>query len=622
MRMPVKKRGASPRIPAAAAEASPAARPERRLAAILAVDMVGYSRLMERDEQGTMRRLRSVRQELTEPLIAQHRGRLVKLMGDGALCEFASVVDAVACAVAIQRGMAARGAEWSAPERIRFRIGVNLGDVIRDLDGDLYGDGVNVAARLEQLAEPGGILVSGTAYDHLQGKLDCTLVAMGEQRLKSMERPVRVYRVELGGDCPGSPATAPTALPDKATVAVLPFDNMSNDPDQAYFSDGITEDLITELARFRELFVIARNSSFAFRGKTVDVREIGRLLGAGYVVEGSVRRMGARVRITAQLIEATTGAHLWAERYDRPLEDVFAIQDEVARGIVATVASRVLEESELAARRRPPRDMRAYDLFLLGYRLSDIDTPEAQDEARTLFERARALDPTFARALTGLAFNLFMRASDTSIGMPSGEHPDRRKALDLAEQAVALDPNDPRTHYTLGYLSLTWRDFDRARRHLDLAQAMNPNDALIQVVWAYAQACLGDAERGLPAAELALRLNPRHGRYYLHWYSRVLFLARRHDDARALLERITIGDPLLHPRDLAWWAAACGLLGREDEARRCVAWFIDAMREAWRGDSSAGPAQYVDWVVERSFLSRADDSAHLREGLRLAGLPA
>src|SRR4051794_17049856 len=424
------------------------ARAERRLAAILAADVVGYSRLIERDERGTLERLRTYRKELVEPLLAEHRGRVVKLMGDGALCEFASVVDAVACAVAIQRGMAERETGMLEEERLRFRIGINLGDVVREADGDLYGDGVNIAARLEGVAEPGGIVVSGTAYDHLQGKLDCGLAPLGEQRLKTIERPVRAYRVELGDGVPITAAAAPLSPPDKPAVAVLPFDNLSGDPEQAYFSDGITEDIITELCRFRELLVIARNSSFAFRGKAVDVREIGRALGAGYVVEGSVRCAGERVRITAQLIDAAMGAHLWAERWDRPLDDVFAVQDEIARGIVATVAARVLEASEVAARRRPPRDVRAYDLFLQGYRLSDTYTPEAQARAKDLFERARQVDPTFARAYTGLAFNHYMRASYIGIGVRHEEDRDRTEALRLAEEALALDPNDPRVHYT------------------------------------------------------------------------------------------------------------------------------------------------------------------------------
>src|SRR4051794_2208178 len=546
------------------------ARAERRLAAILAADVVGYSRLIERDERGTLERLKTCRKELVEPLLAEHRGRIIKLMGDGALCEFASVVDAVACAVAIQRDMAERETGVPEAERLRFRIGINLGDVVREADGDLYGDGVNIAARLEGIAEADGIVVSGTAYDHLQGKLDCGLAFLGEQHLKNIERPVRAYRVELGAGVPITAAAAPLSPSDKPAVAVLPFDNMSGDPEQAYFSDGITEDVITELSRFRELLVIARNSSFAFRGKAADVREIGRALGAGYVVEGSVRRAGERVRITAQLIDAGSGAHLWAERYDRPLEDVFAVQDEIARGIVATVAVRVLEATEAAARRRPPRDVRAYDLFLQGLRLSDSPAPGAQEQARELFERARALDPTFARAYTGLAFNHLSRAQHDSVGRPPGQDPARAEALRLAEQALSLDPNDPRVHYTLGYMCMTWRDFGRAGHHLDLAQAMNPNDAPIQIVWAWAQACLGRPERGLPAAELAMRLNPRRPRYYEHYLSRILFLARRHAEALTVLERITAEAPLAHPRDVAWRAAACGHLGRTEEARRCA----------------------------------------------------
>ena len=594
-------------------------RVERRLAALMAADIVGYSRLIEADEGATLAAIRELRRATIDPLLAEHHGRIVKLMGDGAIVEFASVVDAVACAVALQKAVAARQAEVPPERRIVFRIGVNLGDVVVEGD-DLLGDGVNVAARLEQLCEPGAVLVSGTVHDHLQGKLECGFEDAGERHLKNIERPVRVYRVAAGGAAsPTGPAAAPAAA--RPVVAVLPLDNLSGDAEQAYFSDGITEDIITELARFRELLVIARNSSFAFRGKGVDVREVGRALGAGYVVEGSVRRAASRIRVTAQLVDTRTGTHLWADRYDRPLEDVFAIQDEIARGIVATVAARVLEDSEAAARRRPPRDLRAYDLFLQGLRLSDVFTPGAQDEARAFFERARELDPTFARAYTGLAFNHLNRAVDDGIGVPRGDDPDRTEALRLAERALALDPNDPRVHDTLGYMYMTRRDFGRAGRHLDLARSMNPNDATIQISWAWAQACLGAAERGLPAADLALRLNPRHPRYYLHYLSRILFLARRHVEAATLLEQITAEAPTEHPRDVAWRAAACGHLGRTAEARRCAGWFLEAMRAAWRGDPAAGPAEYVDWLVDTSYLRREADEAHLREGLQRAGLP-
>ena len=301
---------------------------------------------------------------------------------------------------------------------------------------------------------------------------------------------------------------------------------------------------------------------------------------------------------------------------------MFAIQDEIAGGIVAIVANRVLEEREIAARRRPPRDVRAYDLFLQGYRLADTDPPEAQTQACEFFERALELDPTFARAYTGLAFSHFVRAADAGIGVPRGQDQERREALRLAERALALDPNDARVHETLGYVCLTCREFDRAGRHLDLARAMNPNDAAIQIVWAWAQACLGEPERGLPAAELALRLNPRHPNWYEHFHSRVLFLARRHAEALTILERITAADPLLHPRDLAWRAAACGHLGRAEEARGCAGMFLEAVHRAWRGNPGVSPAEYVDWLVDGSYLRRAEDAAHLREGLRLAGLPA
>ncbi len=317
---------------------------------------------------------------------------------------------------------------------------------------------------------------------------------------------------------------------------------MSADPDQAYFSDGITEDVITELSRFRELTVIARNSSFAFRGQSMDLRQSGCMLGAEYVVEGSVRRLGDRVRITVQLIEATSGTHLWAERYDRAMEDVFAIQEEISQNIVATVAQRVRDDREVSARRRRPEDMHAYDLFLQANRLSDDFTPGSQERVLSLFERAVKIDPTFARAYTGLAYAYLNRAIDNGIGAPREKDENRIKALRFAEQALVLDPNDPKVHCTLGFMCLTWRDFDRAERHLDLARTMNPNDPIIQIIWAWMQGALGRPERGLAAAQL-LRINPRHPSWYNYYLSRILFQLGRYSEAAVLLEQRTFDSP-------------------------------------------------------------------------------
>lgn len=592
---------------------------ERRLTTIMAADIVGYSRLVEADEAGTLAMLRSLRQTVLESLLAEHGGRVVKLMGDGLIAEFGSVVAAVACAAAVQRRLAESQSEVPPERRIVLRIGINLGDVVVEGD-DLLGDGVNVAARLEQACPPGSVLIAGTVHDHLTGKVDLRFEDAGELRLKNIARPVRAYRM-APGDAPG-PAGASIPLSAKPAVAVLPFDNMSSDPEQVYFSDGITEDVITELSRFRELVVIARNSSFSFRGRSTDVREIGRALGAGYVVEGSVRRAGNRLRINVQLVEAGSGAHLWAERYDRAAEDIFDIQEEIARGIVATVAQRVLEDSEVSASRRPLNSVRAYDLFLQGRRLSDVFTPGAQDRARALFEQARAIDPTFARAYTGLAHNYLTRATDEGVGIPREQNRNLREALDLARQALALDPNDPRIHYTVGRMHLAWREFERAGRHLDLARDMNPNDPTIQVVWAYVQACLGQPELGLPAAELAKRLNPRHPRWYDDYLARILFLLGHYEEAAGTLRQKTSAEPEDHPRDMGWRTAACGHLGRNEEARQCADWFVQAVGKYWRGDPAAGPREYVDWFVDASCLKRPEDEERLCAGLRAAGLPA
>ena len=584
----------------------------------MVADVVGYSRLVEADEARTLAAIKELRVALLQPLLAEHRGRIAKLMGDGVIAEFGSVVDAVACAAAMQGQIATRQEQEAPERRIVLRIGVNLGDVVVDGD-DLLGDGVNVAARLEQLCPPGSVLISGSAHDHLSGKLDVGFEYAGEKHLKNIERPVRTYQMVVAGSASASPASIRT---DKPTIAVLPFENMSGDPEQAYFSDGMTEDVITELSRFGELTVIARNSSFAFRGQSVDVRHVGRSLGAGYLVEGSVRRAGNHVRITAQLVDAANGGHLWAERYDRAMEDVFAIQEEIAQNIVATVAQRVRDDSEVAARRRPPEDIRAYDLFLQGHRLSDVFTPGTQERVRMLFEQALKIDPTFARAYTGLAYVHSNRAIDTSIGVPREQDENRVKALRFAEEALALDPNDPRVHSTLGFMCLTWRDFDRAEHHLDLAKAMNPNDPLIQIIWAWMQASIGRPERALPAAETAYRLNPRQPGWYNYYLSHILFQLGRYGEAAALLEQRTFDNPARHPRDMAWRAAAYGHLGRIEDAQRCGEVFIQSLSGFWRGDPTAGPAEYVDWLVDIAYLRDPDDVERLRQGLRLAGLPA
>jgi adenylate cyclase len=588
----------------------------RRLAAILAADVVGFSSLMGHDEEGTLARIKSLRREVIEPKVTEHHGRVFKTTGDGLLVEFQSPVEAVRCAVGIQEALGSEASQEPS-QALQLRIGINLGDIIIEEDGDVYGDGVNVAARLEQLADPGGITISGKVYEEVRDKLPYSFEDGGEQQVKNIARSVRVYALRGPKPlvAPREPKVTPRA--DRPAIAVLPFTNMSGDPDQLYFSDGISEDVITELSRFRELLVIARNSSFTFHGQSVDVREIGKALGAGYVVEGSVRRAGDRIRVTAQLVNTQSGSHVWAERYDRNLEDVFAIQEEIAQSIVATVAQRIIRESEVAARRRQPEDVRAYDLFLQGNSLSDAFTPEAQARAKAFFEQALQTDPGFARAHTGLAWFYLNRAA---VGLPWEKNENAAMALHQAEEALALDPNDPRVHSTLGYMVLSWRDFDRAERHLDLAKAMNPNDAMIQISWAWLQSCLGTPERGLPAADVAFRLNPLHPTWYNYFLGRILFQLGRHGEAAAHLERPTFG-PFRYSH-MAWRAAAYGHLGSLREAQQCAETFIESVRNSWGGDPAAGPSEYVDWVVDVSYLRRNEDEETLREGLRRGGLPA
>jgi adenylate cyclase len=409
----------------------------RKLAAILAADVAGYSRLTGLDEEGTLERLRNLRRELINPAVSLHRGRVVKTTGDGILIEFLSVVDAVRCALDVQRGMDRQNADVSTEKRIEFRVGINVGDVVVEGE-DLLGDSVNVAARLEGIAEPGGICISDTAYQQVRDKVDARFQDAGEQQLKNISRPVRVYRVQPSGAAAGPRPALP--LPDKPSIAVLPFKNMSGDPEQEYFADGIVEEIITALSRFRQLFVIARNSSFTYKGRAVDEKQVGRELGVRYVLEGSVRRSGDRVRVTGQLIDAVTGAHLWADRFDGALEDIFDLQDRVTTSVVGAIAPK-LEQAEIdRAKRKPPENLDAYDYYLRGMASHYQSwSKDAINEALRLYYKAIELDPDFASAYGAAARCYIERRSSNWMTDRVKETAETER---LARRAVELGRDD------------------------------------------------------------------------------------------------------------------------------------------------------------------------------------
>jgi adenylate cyclase len=431
-------------------------RPKRRLAAILASDVVGYSRLMGVNEERTLAQLQAHQRELLEPSISEHRGRIVKTTGDGMLVEFASVVDALRCATEIQRGMTERNAEVPTAERIEFRIGINVGDIMSE-GGDIFGDGVNVAARLEALADPGGICVSGRVQEDARGKFDIPFEDRGEQRLKNIAWPVRVYNVRLGGETPT--AVPALSLPDRPSIAVLPFTNMSGDPEQEYFAEGVTEDLITALSRIRWFFVIARNSCFAYKGQSTDIRDVARKLGVAYVLEGSVRKAGNRVRVTAQLIDGGSGNHVWAQRYDRDLEDIFSVQDEITETLAGAIEPELGKAERERARTRRPDDLRAWDLCQRGLWHTYKRTRQDLADAQHMFRQAIEIDPGLARAYAAAEEAFFFQFVGGYVDTGEAAKAD---ALRFAEKAVQLDGEDafnrtPRGGHSLPYDGTTLR---------------------------------------------------------------------------------------------------------------------------------------------------------------------
>ncbi len=485
-------------------------REQRRLAAIVAADVVGYSRLMGRDESGTLAALKALRREVVDPRIAAHGGRIVKTTGDGLLLEFQSVVDAVRCVVEVQSEMATRNTDVPEDHRIAFRVGINLGDIIIDGD-DIFGDGVNVAARLEALCEPGGIAVSGNVHEQVQDRPDCDFADGGRHEVKNIARPVQVWRWALAETTAATglarTVEQPLTLPDKPSIAVLPFDNMSGDPEQDFFADGIAEDLITTLSRFRSLFVIARNSSFTYKGQAVDVTRVARELGVRYVVEGSVRKAGNRVRITAQLIDARTGNHLWADRFDGTLDDVFELQDRITEQIVIAVEPEIEAAERARARLKPPQSLDAWETYQRG--LGEFYRFTREDNARAieLFRKATTLDPNFAAAWGVLGWALSI---SHILLFAQGEKEALAGARAAAERAIALDTDEPSAHLTLGRLLALAGQHEMAIEEMRTAVRANPNHArgYYRLGWVYWYG-LSDSATALEHYETALRLSPR-----------------------------------------------------------------------------------------------------------------
>jgi len=575
----------------------------RRLAAILAADIAGYSALMAEDEARTVRDLKG-HQGVVLPLVGEFGGRIIDTAGDGILAEFASIVKAVECAVAIQRTMADRNAAIELARRMQFRMGINLGDVIHD-DSRIFGDGINVAARLEGIAEPGGICVSGKVYEEIRAKLKLDYEDVGDRQLKNIEQPIRVYRIRLDA----APARPALTLPDKPSIAVLPFTNMSGDPEQEYFVDGMAEDIITALSRMRWLFVIARNSSFTYKGRAVDLKQVGRELGVRYVLEGSVRKASNRVRITGQLIDTATGAHLWADRFDGGLGDVFDLQDQVTTNVVGAIAP-TLERAEIErAKRKPTESLGAYDHFLRAMASVHQWTSDANDEALRMFRKAFELDPDFASAYgmaawcyTWRSINRWMidRARETA------------ETTWLARRAVDLGADDAVALCTGGYaLAFVAHDLDSGADLIDRALAMNPNLAWAWHSSGWLRNFLGEPEVAIKHLEHGMRLSPLDP-FVFRAYAGLAcahLLAGRYEEGSVWAEKAPQRRPNLIV-SIREAAASHALAGRPLKAQA-------AMAQLRQADPELRISNLTDWLP----LRQPRDIARYEEALRKAGLP-
>jgi adenylate cyclase len=624
---------------------------ERKLVAILAADVVGYSRLMEEDELGTFQRLRAHRKELFEPEIDKHHGHIFKLMGDGLLAEFASVVDAVSCAVTLQRGMAGRNSGITENRRIDVRIGVNLGDVIIEGD-DRHGEGVNIAARLQQLAEPGGICIARNVYDQVKNKLDLGFRDLGEHVVKNIVDAVHVFSVlvdETKGPTvrlnkprrkpslvriaapivaialltvtgllawlrPWTPdieaasvARMAFPLPDKPSIAVLPFVNMSGDPKQDYFSDGITEDIISGLSQFGDLFVVARNSVFTYKNKPVKVQQVSEELGVRYVLEGSVQKAADTVRVTAQLVDALSGEHLWSQRYDRALTDVFAVQDELTETIVGTLGTayggRLRKAWQERAQPAGPRNFEAFDYLLRGIEYFDRWTREDNKRARELFEKAVQLDPAYGKAYAKIAWTYFV---DYFLGWADSPEQALARARQAAEAGIAADDGESWAHWVKGAVDLLEHRYDEAVAAYEKAFALNPNDADVIADYGWALAYAERPTEGIELIKKAMRLNPYYPDWYTHNLGQAYYLAGLYEETLKTYDRLR---PPYGASGNAFRAASFVGLGRTDEARQAIAEALkdepDTSIEVWKRRPIKNPKRLAEFL----------------DALRLAGMP-
>ena len=575
-------------------------RVQRRLAAILAADVVGYSALMQRAEEATYAEFERLKREVIEPSLSHHDGRLIKTTGDGALAEFASPSAAVRCAVEIQERIA------SGQSPLELRIGVNLGEVIVGADGDLFGDGINIAVRLEGVADPGGILISEKVHSEVEGKLDVGFEDRGEQQLKNISRPVRAFAVRAGAHSALiDRLSAAPPLPDKPSIAVLPFENMSGDPEQEYFADGMVEEITTALSRFKWLFVVARNSSFTFKGKAVDVKEVGRRLGVRYVLEGSVRKASGKVRITGQLIDAVTGTHLWADRFERDLTDIFALQDEVTVAVVSAVQPKLLQTEIAIATRRRPENLTAYDFYLRAMPQFYLATHEGVAKAITLAHRALELDPRFGlvAALAGV-----LHMNNVVFGFAADPQFDRKEAVRLVRLALSLDDDDPDTLAFAALISaFLVRDYEGAIEMTDRALALNPNSFLAWAARGWAYKVAGLSEEAVRSFERAIRTSPVDPLLHrpLTGMGMALVELARFDEAVVAARKALRQNPSF---SVAYrcLASAFAHLGRDAEAREAAARVLET-----------DPAFTIS-AVARGAMSNAK---LLIEGLRKAGLP-